>query len=71
MFRYYADLIRAFEFERTVVAGERHGLVTHLPVGVVAAIVPWNAPVTLARVRWRRRSPPAARSWSSRRPRRP
>ncbi len=48
VFDYYADLIRTFEFDRTVVAGERAGLVTSEPVGVVAAIVPWNAPVTLA-----------------------
>jgi aldehyde dehydrogenase (NAD+) len=48
VFGYYADLIRTFELERTVVAGERVGLVTQLPVGPVAAIVPWNAPVTIA-----------------------
>jgi aldehyde dehydrogenase (NAD+) len=47
VFEYYATLIRTFEFERAVVAGERGGLVTQLPVGVVGAIVPWNAPVTL------------------------
>jgi aldehyde dehydrogenase (NAD+) len=48
LFRYYADLLSSFDFERTVVTGERAGLVTQEPVGVVAAIVPWNAPVTLA-----------------------
>jgi acyl-CoA reductase-like NAD-dependent aldehyde dehydrogenase len=48
LFRYYADLLGSFELERTVVSGERAGLVTQEPVGVVAAIVPWNAPVTLA-----------------------
>lgn len=48
LFDYYAEVIREFDFERTVTAGERCGLVTHEPVGVVAAIVPWNAPVTLA-----------------------
>jgi aldehyde dehydrogenase (NAD+) len=48
VFDYYADLIRAFPFDRAVVAGDRAGLVTSEPVGVVAAIVPWNAPVTLA-----------------------
>ena len=48
LFDYYAELIRTFEFEREVVAGDRTGLVTNEPVGVVAAIVPWNAPVTLA-----------------------
>jgi len=48
LFDYYAQLGRVFEFEREVVAGERTGLVTNEPVGVVAAIIPWNAPVTLA-----------------------
>ncbi len=48
LFDYYAELIRTFEFERQVVAGDRAGLVTNEPVGVVAAIIPWNAPVTLA-----------------------
>ncbi|MFI0355003.1 aldehyde dehydrogenase [Actinomadura sp. 9N407] len=48
LFEYYAGLIRSFEFEREVVAGESTALVTNEPVGVVAAIVPWNAPVTLA-----------------------
>ncbi|QFG26792.1 aldehyde dehydrogenase family protein [Actinomadura sp. WMMB 499] len=48
LFDHYADLIRGFEFEREVTAGDRAGLVTNEPVGVVAAIVPWNAPVTLA-----------------------
>ncbi|NKQ54457.1 aldehyde dehydrogenase [Amycolatopsis sp. K13G38] len=48
LFDYYAALARTFEFAREVVAGERRGLVTSEPVGVVAAIVPWNAPVTLS-----------------------
>jgi len=48
LFEYYASLLRTFELERTVVDGARAGLVTHEPVGVVAAIVPWNAPVTLS-----------------------
>ena len=48
LFDYYAELARAFEFDRTVVAGPRAGLVTNEPAGVVAVIVPWNAPVTLA-----------------------
>ncbi len=43
-----ADLIRTFEFERRVVTADRAGVVTNEPVGVVAAIVPWNAPVTLS-----------------------
>jgi acyl-CoA reductase-like NAD-dependent aldehyde dehydrogenase len=48
LFDYYASLARTYEFERTVVSGQRAGLVTQEPVGVVAVIVPWNAPVTLA-----------------------
>jgi acyl-CoA reductase-like NAD-dependent aldehyde dehydrogenase len=48
VFDYYASLVRTYEFERTVTDGDRTGLVTQVPVGVAAAIVPWNAPVTLA-----------------------
>src|SRR5258708_12212428 len=48
LFDYYSELIAAFEFERQVMVGDRAGLVTNEPVGVVAAIIPWNAPVTLA-----------------------
>jgi aldehyde dehydrogenase (NAD+) len=48
VFEYYAGLARTFEFEREVPAGERAALVTTEPVGVVAAITPWNAPVILA-----------------------
>ncbi|HET6949703.1 MAG TPA: aldehyde dehydrogenase [Acidimicrobiales bacterium] len=48
LFDYYAELVRTFELEREVIAGDRTGLVTNEPVGVVAAIIPWNAPVTLA-----------------------
>jgi acyl-CoA reductase-like NAD-dependent aldehyde dehydrogenase len=48
VFDYYAGLIRGYEFDRPVVRGDLAALVTSEPVGVVAAIVPWNAPVTLA-----------------------
>ncbi|WP_344454595.1 aldehyde dehydrogenase family protein, partial [Actinocorallia aurantiaca] len=48
LFDYYAGLIRTHPFEREVATGDRAGLVTGEPVGVVAVIVPWNAPVTLA-----------------------
>ena len=48
VFDYYAELIRAFPFEARVDGRDRGGLVTREPVGAVAAIVPWNAPVTLA-----------------------
>ena len=48
VFDHYADLVRTFDFERRVVTADRAGLVTQEPVGVVAAIVPWNAPVTLS-----------------------
>jgi len=47
-FAFYADLLRTHDFERPVVAGDRAAIVAQVPVGVVAAIVPWNAPVTLA-----------------------
>jgi acyl-CoA reductase-like NAD-dependent aldehyde dehydrogenase len=47
-FAYYATLLETFAFEREVVDAERRGLVTSVPVGVVAAIIPWNAPVTLS-----------------------
>jgi len=48
VFDYYASLIRSFELEREVAVAERFGRVSLLPVGVVGAIVPWNAPVTLS-----------------------
>ncbi|WP_238435097.1 aldehyde dehydrogenase [Frankia sp. AgB1.8] len=48
VFEYYGKLARTYPFERTVLEGARAGLVTQEPVGVVGAIVPWNAPVTLA-----------------------
>jgi acyl-CoA reductase-like NAD-dependent aldehyde dehydrogenase len=48
LFEYYAALVRTFPFERRVITADRGGLVTLEPVGVVGAIVPWNAPVTLA-----------------------
>jgi len=48
VFDYYADLVQSFDLVREVVVGERAGMVSELPVGVVGAIVPWNAPVTLA-----------------------
>ncbi|WP_432002411.1 aldehyde dehydrogenase [Streptomyces sioyaensis] len=48
VFEYYADLIRTFAFDRVVRKGDLTGLVVSEPVGVVGAIVPWNAPVTLS-----------------------
>ncbi|XVV39638.1 aldehyde dehydrogenase [Streptomyces sp. CA-100214] len=48
VFDYYAELIRSYEFERPAFSGDLAGLVTSVPVGVVAAIVPWNVPVNLA-----------------------
>jgi acyl-CoA reductase-like NAD-dependent aldehyde dehydrogenase len=48
VFDYYAQLSQSYEFERVVVQGLAAGLVVLEPVGVVGAIVPWNAPVTLA-----------------------
>jgi acyl-CoA reductase-like NAD-dependent aldehyde dehydrogenase len=48
VFDTYAGLARTYGFEREVRAGDRVGLVTNEPVGVVAAIIPWNAPVMSA-----------------------
>src|SRR5262245_66339221 len=45
VFEYYAGLLDTYEFERLVVTDDRAGIVVNDPVGVVAAIVPWNAPV--------------------------
>ena len=50
LFDYYASLIRTFDFEREVANGDARRLVISEPVGVVAAIVPWNAPVHPGRV---------------------
>ena len=41
---YFIDLGRKFEFEE-VRTGKRESIVVREPVGVVAAIVPWNAPL--------------------------
>lgn len=49
-FSYYANLIknRTFEEIRPQSMGEGVGIIVKEPVGVVAAIVPWNAPLALA-----------------------
>ena len=46
----YADLAEDFAFEepRAPTAGGAFGLLVREPVGVVGAIVPWNAPLSLA-----------------------
>jgi aldehyde dehydrogenase (NAD+) len=48
VFDYYATLLETFEFERQVATGDRASLVTLEAIGVVAAVIPWNAPVTLS-----------------------
>jgi acyl-coenzyme A thioesterase PaaI-like protein len=49
VFGYYAEMLRTRPTERHVTTPDgRAGLVTEEPVGVVGAIVPWNAPVTIA-----------------------
>ncbi len=62
LFDFYAELSRTYPFEREVVFGDRTGLVTNEPVGVVAAIVPWNTPVTLSAWKAARPSPRGAPS---------
>jgi acyl-CoA reductase-like NAD-dependent aldehyde dehydrogenase len=47
-FNFYADLAGTFEWERTAKPGRGgFGLVVKEPVGVVGAIIPWNAPMGL------------------------
>ena len=48
-FEYYAGLADTFPFEEpaTPSAGGQFGLLVREPVGVVGAIIPWNAPVSL------------------------
>jgi aldehyde dehydrogenase (NAD+) len=48
-FDYYAGLAGTFRFEEPAqpTAGGDFGLIVREPVGVVGAIVPWNAPLTL------------------------
>jgi aldehyde dehydrogenase (NAD+) len=48
-FDYYAGLAGTFAFEEPAqpTAGGEFGLIVREPVGVVGAIVPWNAPLTL------------------------
>jgi aldehyde dehydrogenase (NAD+) len=45
---YYVDLAPAIPFEETRVGLKGPFTVIHRPVGVVGAIVPWNAPVALS-----------------------
>src|SRR5262249_19887775 len=49
----YADLASTFQFEEphTPSMGGGQALIVREPVGVVAAIVPWNAPLSLACVK--------------------
>src|SRR5882762_364381 len=48
MLRMNARWAREFAFEEPMEDGGRRSLVVHEPVGVVAAIVPWNVPLTIA-----------------------
>ena len=53
LFRFYAELASSFEFEQQIppTAGGAFGLLVREPVGVVGAIVPWNAPLVLTSVK--------------------
>jgi aldehyde dehydrogenase (NAD+) len=48
-FDYYASLAETFAWEEqaTPTAGGKFGLIVREPVGVVGAIIPWNAPLSL------------------------
>ncbi len=52
-FRYYAKLADSFPFveRHTPAAGGTVGLLVREPVGVVAAIIPWNGPIALAAIK--------------------
>ncbi len=60
-FANYAKLVKGFKFEETV----GNSVVVREPVGVVGAITPWNYPLHQIALKVARRSPPAARSYSS------
>lgn len=49
-FSYYADLAETFPFEETAkpTMGGEFALIVREPVGVVGAIIPWNAPLVIA-----------------------
>lgn len=53
LYRFYADLAETFPFEQVVspqsspTPGGSFGLLVHEAVGVVGAIIPWNAPLDL------------------------
>jgi acyl-CoA reductase-like NAD-dependent aldehyde dehydrogenase len=62
-FDYYADLADTFEWERpTRPQRGGFGLVVKEPVGVVGAIIPWNAPMGLISMKLAPRCSPGARS---------
>lgn len=44
--RYYADLAASFEYDERRTDGINASIVTQVPVGVVAAITPWNGPLS-------------------------
>ncbi|HVV75401.1 MAG TPA: aldehyde dehydrogenase [Mycobacteriales bacterium] len=50
VFDYYAGLAETFEWEQRAqpTGGGSFGLIVREPVGVVGAIIPWNAPIQLA-----------------------
>ena len=44
--RYYADLAKDFDYDERRGDGTNTSLVTQVPVGVVAAVTPWNGPLS-------------------------
>ncbi|GAA3983275.1 aldehyde dehydrogenase [Thermobifida alba] len=44
--RYYADLAKDFDYDERRGDGSNTSLVTQVPVGVVAAVTPWNGPLS-------------------------
>jgi acyl-CoA reductase-like NAD-dependent aldehyde dehydrogenase len=52
VFNYYADLANGYEWVRKVASpSNQHAIIVGEPVGVVAAIVPWNGPASLIAIK--------------------
>ncbi len=73
VFDYYAGLADTYEWveEHRPSSGQGVGLLVREPVGVVAAIIPWNSPLACSPTRSLPRSSRAAPSSSRRPPRHP
>jgi acyl-CoA reductase-like NAD-dependent aldehyde dehydrogenase len=67
-FRYYAAVCETFESEITTQRGPSMTMTVYEPVGVVAAITPWNSPADVGSAKARADPLPPAIPWCSSRP---